>query len=85
MSSSATVPPCGSTRGSIACIGLGMTLASHLTPLARSYIEQADIVFMGASNSMAENWLRRMHGDVRSLQTYYGEGKITVPDVQGVG
>lgn len=76
MSSSPMVQPCDSTRGSIACIGLGMTLASHLTPLARSYIEQADVVFSGVSNSMVENWLRRMHGDVRSLQSYYGEGKL---------
>ncbi|MCX7514722.1 SAM-dependent methyltransferase [Frateuria hangzhouensis] len=62
-------------RGSLACVGLGMTLASHLTPLARSHIEQADVVFAGLSDGIVELWLQRMHPDVRSLQPYYREGK----------
>lgn len=62
-------------RGSIACVGLGMTLGSHLTPLARSYIEQADVVFAALSDGVVEMWLERMHSDVRSLHPYYGEGK----------
>jgi len=63
------------SRGSITCVGLGMTLGSHLTPIARSYIEQADVVFAGVSNAIVEQWLQRMHKDVRSLQPNYGEGK----------
>lgn len=62
-------------RGSIACVGLGMTLGSHLTPLARSHIEQADVVFAAVSDGVVEMWLERMHPDVRSLQPYYAEGK----------
>jgi precorrin-6B methylase 1 len=62
-------------RGSLACVGLGMTLGSHLTPLARSYIEQADVVFAGLSDGIVEIWLERMNSDVRSLQGYYQEGK----------
>lgn len=62
-------------RGSISCVGLGMTLGSHLTPLARSHIEQADVVFAGLSDSIVELWLGRMNPDVRSLQSYYQEGK----------
>jgi precorrin-6B methylase 1 len=62
-------------RGSITCVGLGMTLGSHLTPIARSYIEQADVVFAGVSNAIVEQWLQRMHKDVRSLQPNYREGK----------
>lgn len=62
-------------RGSIACVGMGMTLGSHLTPLARSHIEQADVVFAALSDGIVELWLRRMHPDVRSLQPYYKEGK----------
>jgi len=62
-------------RGSLACVGLGMTLGSHLTPLARSHIEQADVVFAGLSDGVVELWLQRMHPDVRSLQPYYREGK----------
>lgn len=59
----------------MACVGLGMTLGSHLTPLARSHIEQADVVFAAVSDSVVEMWLERMHPDVRSLHPYYGEGK----------
>lgn len=62
-------------RGRLACVGLGMTLGSHLTPLARSHIVQADVVFAALSDVIAEEWLKRMHPDVRSLQPYYGEGK----------
>ncbi|HTV87134.1 MAG TPA: SAM-dependent methyltransferase [Dyella sp.] len=62
-------------RGSVACVGIGMTLGSHLTPLARSYIEQADVIFAGLSDCFVEMWLERMHPDVRSLQPYYKEGK----------
>ncbi|HEV2621864.1 MAG TPA: SAM-dependent methyltransferase [Frateuria sp.] len=62
-------------RGRLACVGLGMTLGSHLTPLARSHIEQADVVFAGLSDGVVELWLERMHPDVRSLQPYYAKGK----------
>lgn len=61
-------------RGSIACVGLGMTLGSHLSPLARSHIEQADVVFAALSDGIVEVWLESMHPDVRSLQPYYGNG-----------
>ncbi|MEO8778590.1 MAG: SAM-dependent methyltransferase [Rhodanobacter sp.] len=61
--------------GSLVCVGLGMTLGSHLGPLARSHIEQADVVFAGVSDGVVELWLQRMHKDVRSLQPYYQEGK----------
>jgi hypothetical protein len=61
-------------RGSIACVGMGMTLGSHLSPLARSHIEQADVVFAALSDAIVELWLERMHPDVRSLQPYYGKG-----------
>ncbi len=61
--------------GSLVCVGLGMTLGSHLGPLARSYIEQADVVFAGLSDGIVELWLQRMHKDVRSLQVYYRVGK----------
>lgn len=62
------------TRGSIACVGLGMTLGSHLSPLARSHIEQADVVFAALSDGIVEVWLESMHPDVRNLQPYYGKG-----------
>jgi precorrin-6B methylase 1 len=61
--------------GSLVCVGVGMTLGSHLTPLSRSYIEQADVVFTGLSDGIIELWLAKMNADVRSLQSYYREGK----------
>jgi precorrin-3B methylase len=63
------------SRGSLVCVGVGMMLGSHLTPLARSHIESADVVFAGVSDGLVEAWIRRMHADVRSLQAFYADGK----------
>ena len=52
-----------------------MTLGSHLSPLARSHIEKADVVFAVVSDGIVEQWLAGMHADVRSLQPLYREGK----------
>lgn len=52
-----------------------MTLGSHITPLSRSYIENADIVFAAVSDGIVELWLERMNPNVRSLQPLYREGK----------
>jgi len=60
--------------GRLVCVGVGMTLGSHLTPLARGHIEAAGVVFAGISSGIVELWLREMHADVRSLQPYYSEG-----------
>ncbi|WP_256489156.1 SAM-dependent methyltransferase [Dyella lutea] len=68
-------PPAQEPQGSIACVGLGMTLGSHLSPLARSHIQQSDVVFAALSDAIVERWLEHMHPDVRSLQPYYGDGK----------
>ena len=61
--------------GSLVCVGIGMTLGSHLTPLSRSYIEDADVVFAATSDGIVELWLAKMNPDVRSLQSFYREGK----------
>jgi precorrin-3B methylase len=61
--------------GSLVCVGVGMTLGSHITPLSRSYIEDADVVFAATSDGIVELWLAKMHADVRSLQSFYREGK----------
>ena len=62
-------------RGSLVCAGLGMMLGAHIAPRSRSAIEQADVVFMAVSDALVELWLQDMHGDVRSLQPFYAEGK----------
>lgn len=61
--------------GSLACIGLGMMLGAHIGPRARSYVEQAEVVFAAVSDPIVELWLQKMRPDIRSLQPYYGEGK----------
>lgn len=60
--------------GSLVCIGTGMTMASHITPLSRSYLQEADVVFALMSHGVVEKWLESLHPDVRSLQVYYQEG-----------
>jgi precorrin-6B methylase 1 len=62
-------------QGSVACVGLGMTLGAHLGPRARSHIEHADVVFAAVGDPLAELWLQDIHPDVRSLQPYYAPGK----------
>ncbi len=60
--------------GSIICVGTGMTLGAHLTPRAKNYIEQADVVFSLMSDGVVEQWIEQMNDDVRSLQPFYQEG-----------
>ena len=50
-------------------------MGSHISPLARSYIEKSDVVFTVMPDGVMELWLAKMHPDVRSLQRYYREGK----------
>jgi len=64
-----------SGRGSLVCVGVGMTLGAHLAPRARSHIEQADVVFSAMSDPIVELWVQGMNSDVRSLQPLYREGK----------
>ena len=63
------------STGSLACVGVGITIGSHISPLARSHIEQADVVFSAVSDGIVELWLKEMNPDVRSLQPFYAEGK----------
>jgi Tetrapyrrole (Corrin/Porphyrin) Methylases len=63
------------SKGSFVAVGLGMMLGAHLSPRARSEIEQADVVFALVSDAIVELWLQRMRPDMRSLQPYYAVGK----------
>lgn len=65
----------GGPAGHLACVGLGMMLGAHLAPRARAYIEQADVVFVAASDALVELWLQSMRPDAVSLQPFYAEGK----------
>ncbi len=63
------------TKGSRVCVGTGMLLGAHLGPLARSHIEQAEVVFANVSDGIVELWVQGLNADVRSLQPYYRAGK----------
>lgn len=62
-------------KGSLVCVGTGMLLGGHISPISSSYITQADVVFSLMSTGITERWVEEMHHDVRSLQPYYQEGK----------
>ncbi|PKG99068.1 SAM-dependent methyltransferase [Paraglaciecola sp. MB-3u-78] len=60
--------------GSIVCVGTGMTVGAHIAPIARSHIENADIVFF-AGHPLMEMWVTEMNSNLHSLQVFYAEGK----------
>ncbi len=55
----------------LVCVGLGITLGGHITPAALKQIEVADIVFVGASSGIVEEWVRSINPNTISLQPYY--------------
>ena len=61
--------------GSLVCVGTGMLLGGHISPISTSYIIQADVVFSLMSTGITERWIEEKHEDVRSLQPFYQEGK----------
>lgn len=63
------------TAGSLVIVGTGITLGSHISPLSRSYIEQADVVFAAVTDGITELWVKEMNQDVRSFAPLYAEGK----------
>jgi hypothetical protein len=52
-----------------------MMLGAQLGPRARAHIEQADDVYVAASDALVELWVRGMRPDAHSLQTFYAEGR----------
>lgn len=63
------------SKGSIVCVGIGMTLGSHISPLARSHIEQANVVYCSVSDAVVELWVKEMNSNFYDLQKFYREGK----------
>lgn len=63
------------SSGHLVIVGTGITLGSHMSPLSRSYIEQADVVFAAVTDGITELWLQDMNKDVRSFAPLYAEGK----------
>lgn len=61
--------------GRLVVVGVGMTLGAHLSPICRSHIEQADMVFCSVSDPLVEQWVKEMSGEFINLQSLYREGK----------
>lgn len=59
------------SKGSLVCVGLGMTLGAHLTPAALSRLQNADVVFIGASSGIVEEWVKSINPNSISLQPLY--------------
>lgn len=71
-------------NGSLICVGVGMTLGAHITPLCRSHIAQAEVVFSLMSDGVVALWVQAMNADVRSLQPYYQEGSSRLHSYQAM-
>jgi uncharacterized protein YabN with tetrapyrrole methylase and pyrophosphatase domain len=61
--------------GSLVVVGTGISVAGQMTLLAQSYIENADIVFMGISNKIGENVVKKLNPNTVELDDLYQAGK----------
>lgn len=64
-----------SKQGRLVCVGVGMTLGAHISPICRSHIEEADIVFCSVSDPLVERWVEQLARNFENLQLFYQEGK----------
>ena len=62
-------------KGSLVVVGTGISVAGQMTIAARSYIENADIVFMGIMNKIGEHVVTTLNPNSVSLDDLYEEGK----------
>lgn len=62
-------------QGRLVILGTGIMLGAHLTPVAKSHLQAADVVFAAVTDGITEQWLQTMHGDVRSFAPLYELGK----------
>lgn len=63
------------SQGSLIVVGLGIRVAAHCTPEARTAISNSEIVFAVTGDIVAQAWLERLHPNVVSLHGLYAEGK----------
>lgn len=61
-------------KGQLICVGTGMTLGAHISPVSRHHIENADKVYYLMSNTLVEQWVESMNSNCESLQQFYEEG-----------
>ncbi|WP_293752216.1 SAM-dependent methyltransferase [uncultured Paraglaciecola sp.] len=62
-------------QGSLVVVGTGISVAGQMTLLTQSYIENADIVFMGIANKVGENVVKKLNPNTVELDDLYQSGK----------
>lgn len=62
-------------KGSLVIVGTGISVAGQMTLAAKSYIENADIVFMGIMNKVGEHAVQSLNPHCISLDDLYQQGK----------
>ena len=61
--------------GSLLCLGLGITLGSQLTILAREQLAAADIVFFHSNSHYLAGFLQQINPNLVDLQPFYQTGQ----------
>lgn len=62
--------------GHLICIGTGMRMAGQITPLARSYLEHADVVVSAVPNAFTREWIRGIAKDFICVLDHYDDVKV---------
>ena len=63
-------------QGKLICVGTGMRMAGQLTPIAKSYIETADVVIAAVPNVFARKWLQGIAKEYICLLGYYSDCNV---------
>lgn len=63
------------SRGSLLCLGLGITLGSQLTILAREQLAAADVVFFHSNSHYLAGFLQQINPNLVDLQPFYQAGQ----------
>ncbi|XOV80389.1 MAG: SAM-dependent methyltransferase [Aestuariibacter sp.] len=63
------------SEGSLVVVGTGISVAGQMTLMAQSYIENADIVFLGIANKIGENVVKKLNPNTVELDDLYQKGK----------
>ena len=61
--------------GRLICLGLGITLGSQLTELARNQLVAADIVFFHSNTHYLTKFLQQINANLVDLQQFYQDGQ----------
>ena len=63
-------------QGKLVCVGTGLRMEGQLTPIARSYIETADVVVAAVPNRFARKFLQGIAKEYVCLLDYYRDCDI---------